>query len=180
MPPEPIYTSNLLLRTFRETDLEAVHRGLSHEDVIRYYGVSYPTVEAARAQMKFFADLDAFNTGAWWAVCSLKDEKFLGACGINNYNPLHMKAELGFWLLKENWGRGIMKEAIPKVCSYAFSNFALHRIEAFVEMGNGNSFGLLTKLGFRHEGVMVDCEIKNDKFISLHIFATFHDVALPH
>ena len=53
-----IRRGRLLLRQFADSDLENVYKGLSHPDVIRYYGVSYDSLEATKAQMKFFADLE--------------------------------------------------------------------------------------------------------------------------
>jgi ribosomal-protein-alanine N-acetyltransferase len=53
-----IKTERLLLRPFVESDIENVFKGLSHPDIIKYYGVSYQTLEAIKGQMKFFADLE--------------------------------------------------------------------------------------------------------------------------
>ena len=43
-------TERLLLRQFVDTDLENVFKGLSHPEIIKYYGVSYQTLEATKAQ----------------------------------------------------------------------------------------------------------------------------------
>jgi [ribosomal protein S5]-alanine N-acetyltransferase len=166
-----IKTERLLLRQFIENDIENVFKGLSHPDIIKYYGVSYSTLEETREQMKFFTDLEENGTGIWWAVCSLNDGTFYGAGGLNNLIKEHKKAEIGFWLLTDFWGQGIMTEAIPLICKYGFEKLALHRIEGFVEPENLNSKKALDKLGFKHEGTMRDCEIKNGRFISLDIYA---------
>ncbi len=52
---------------------------------------------------------------------------------------------------------------------------SLHRLEAFVEEGNKASSRLLEKAGFRYEGMMQDCEIKDGRFISLLIYAIIFD-----
>jgi len=85
----------------------------------------------------------------------------------------HRKAEIGFWLLTEYWGKGIVSEAIPLILDYAFRELKLHRIEAFIETENLNCKKVIIKLGFQHEGTMKDCEIKNGEFISLDIYAKF-------
>jgi ribosomal-protein-alanine N-acetyltransferase len=54
---------------------------------------------------------------------------------------------------------------------YLFSEWNIHRIEAVVEEGNHNSSRVLEKAGFRYEGTMRDCEIKNGKYISLLMFS---------
>ena len=166
-----IRTERLLLRQFADNDLENVFKGLSHPDVIKYYGVSFQTLESTKEQMTFFADLEKNETGIWWAVCSLENQTFYGAGGLNSLNKEHKKAEIGFWLISDFWGDEIMKEAMPLICSYGFDNLELHRIEGFVESENKNCKNAMAKLDFQHEGTMKECEIKNGKFISLDIYA---------
>lgn len=164
-------TNRLLLRQFTKNDLENVYKGLSHPDIIKYYGVSYKTLEETKEQMKFFADLETNKTGIWWAVCSLDNNLFYGAGGLNSLSKEHKKAEIGFWLLTNFWGQGIMTETMPLICKYGFDTLGLHRIEGLVETDNSNCKKAMEKLDFTHEGTMRDCEIKNGKFISLDIYA---------
>ncbi len=174
-----IKTSRLLLRHFVENDLENVFKGLSHPDIIKYYGVSYETLEATKQQMKFFTDLENNGTGIWWAVCSAYNKTFYGAGGLNSLSKEHRNAEIGFWLLPDFWGQGIMIEAMPLICNYGFHKLELHRIEGFVETENTNCKKAMAKLDFRYEGTMIDCEIKNGKFISLDIYAKLIDNGSP-
>ena len=166
-----LQTERLLLRQFVDTDLEKVFKGLSHPEIIKYYGVSYQTLEATKEQMTFFADLEKNGTGIWWAVCSIYNKTFYGAGGLNSLNKEHKKAEIGFWLISDFWGKGIMKEAMPLICNYGFNNLGLHRIEGIVETENKNCKNAIAKLNFKHEGTMKECEVKNGKFISLDIYA---------
>ena len=167
-------TDRLLLRQFIDSDLENVFKGLSHPDIIKYYGVSYKTLEDTKLQMNFFSDLYKNETGIWWAVCSPNNDVFYGAGGLNNLSKEHRKAEIGFWLLTEHWGKGIMTEAIPLILQYGFNKLNLHRIEGLVETENVICKKALKKLNFEYEGTMKDCEIKNDQFISLDIYAKFN------
>ncbi|KAB2859766.1 MAG: GNAT family N-acetyltransferase [Flavobacteriales bacterium] len=170
-----IKTERFLLRQFVDSDLANVYKGLSDPKIIKYYGVSYNTLEETKAQMKFFADLEKEKTGIWWAICSLNNKTFYGAGGLNNLNKEHKKAEIGFWLLTAFWGKGIMTEVMPLICNYGFKNMDLHRIEGFVETDNVNCKNAMKKLDFIHEGTMKDCEIINGKFISLDIYAKLYN-----
>jgi len=168
----PILRSErLLLRQFTANDLERVFKGLSHPEVIRYYGVEYADLESTQVQMDWFAELERTGTGIWWAVCSPDNAVFFGAGGLNNLNKTHRKAEVGFWLMPEYWGRGIMPEAMSLICDFGFVDLGLHRIEAQVETENISCKNALAKLRFQHEGTMRDCEIKHGKFISLDLYA---------
>jgi [ribosomal protein S5]-alanine N-acetyltransferase len=166
-----IRTERLLLRQFTDADLENVFKGLSHPDVIPYYGISFDSLEATKEQMAWYAELERTGTGIWWAICSPDNTAFYGAAGFNNLAEQHKKAEIGFWLLPEYWSKGIITETIPLICSYAFRELGLHRIESQVETENTNSKKVMAKLRFRHEGTMQDCEFKNGRFISLEIYA---------
>lgn len=166
-----IKTDRLLLRQFVGSDIENVFKGLSHPDIIKHYGISFDSLEATKEQMTWFADLEKNGTGMWFAVCSADNKTFYGAGGLNSLNQEHKKAEIGFWLLPDFWGQGIMKEAMPLICNFGFDKLKLHRIEGFVESENTNCKNAMAKLDFQHEGTMKDCEIKHGKFISLDIYA---------
>jgi ribosomal-protein-alanine N-acetyltransferase len=170
--PFPILqSSRLLLRQIVEGDIQAVFQGLSDPDVIRYYGVSYDSLQATQRQMAWFSDLYRQGTGIWWAVCDREKGQFWGAGGLNALSREHQKAEIGFWVLREFWGRGIMTEALPLILEYAFQELKLHRVEGFVETENHACKRVMEKLAFEHEGCMRDCEVKKGQFISLEIYA---------
>jgi ribosomal-protein-alanine N-acetyltransferase len=166
-----IKTNRLLLRQFVESDIENVFKGLSHPLIIKHYGISFDTLESTKEQMAWFSDLEKSGTGMWFAVCSLDNKNFFGAGGLNGISKEHKKAEIGFWLLPDYWGKGIMKEAMQQICDFGFNKLGLHRIEGFVEAENINCKNAMAKLDFQSEGTMRDCEIKNGKFISLDIYA---------
>ena len=166
-----IQTSRLILRQISDADLNNVYQGLSHPEVIPYYGVSYDSLEATKEQMLWFENLYKEQKGIWWAVCSREGNIFYGAGGFNDWDHTHRKAEIGFWLLPAYWGQGIMKEVFPLICEYGFKHMRLHRIEGFVESENANCKKALAKLDFKLEGTMLDCEWKNGRFISVDIYA---------
>ncbi|HSI69346.1 MAG TPA: GNAT family N-acetyltransferase [Gillisia sp.] len=176
MTPFPeIRTKRLLLRQIQEKDLDNIFRGLSHPEVIKYYGVNYNSRESTKEQMTWYRELLEKGTGIWWAISSLEGDVFYGAAGFNDLQKEHKKAEIGYWLLPEFWSRGYVSEAVTAILDYAFTSLDLHRIEAYVEVGNENSAKALKKLHFDYEGRMRDCEIKNGNFISVDLYAKLRD-----
>lgn len=167
-----LQTERCLLRRIERSDQQKIFEGLSHPEVIPYYGVSYQSFEATAAQMDFYDGLLQNGTGIWWAVC-LNDaaSSFMGACGFNDLRKEHRRAEIGFWLLPQYHNNGFMSEALAAAIHYGFTAMGLHRIEAIVEAGNKKSSTLLTKFDFVFEGTHRECEIKNGKFIDLEYFA---------
>ena len=164
-------TSRLNLRQITEDDLENIYSGLSHPEVIRYYGVNYNSIEETWEQLEWYAELERTRKGVWWAITSISEKEFCGAIGFNNLSREHRKAELGFWLLPAYWGKGYVQEAMETVLAYAFQKLNLHRIEAFVEIENVSSQKALEKQHFKQEGILRESEIKNGRFISVAIYA---------
>lgn len=166
-----LQTKRLLLDQFTREDQGFVFKALSHPEVIRHYGVEYHTMEATKEQMDYFENLYSQKTGIWWKIADREKGEALGAIGMNNYQPQHNRAEIGYWLLPEHWGRGIITEALEVMVAYLFREWRLHRIEAVVEAGNRNSSKVLVRAGFVYEGTLRDCEIKHGKYISLLMFS---------
>ncbi|MCI9352767.1 MAG: GNAT family N-acetyltransferase [Lawsonibacter sp.] len=66
-----------------------------------------------------------------------------------------MTAELGYWLAEEYWGRGIMTEAVKRVCGEGAQRWEdMVRIYAEPFAHNTASRRVLEKAGFQLEGVM--------------------------
>lgn len=168
------------LRAFTAADQAAVFRALSHPEVIRYYGVSYKTLEATREQMDWFERIYKESSGIWWAICRPEaPDEIVGGCGFNNWQHEHRRLELGYWLLPEHWRQGVMSECLPLIFRHAFGDMNVHRIEAEVETENLASGRLLLRHGFTLEGRRRECEVKDGAFVSLDSYGLLNPAAGP-
>jgi ribosomal-protein-alanine N-acetyltransferase len=170
MFPE-LSSQRFLLKRILPEDQQFIYEGLSHPDVIQYYGVSYRSFGSTSIQMQFYDQILKEGSGTWWKIVERSTGLNVGAIGYNSYQPKHHKAEIGYWLLPEYWRLGIIREVLPVVISYLQDVVQIHRIEAQIESGNDRSQRTLEQFGFEHEGFLRDYEIKNGKFISLHIYS---------
>jgi ribosomal-protein-alanine N-acetyltransferase len=78
----------------------------------------------------------------------------VGTLGLYSYSERDRRAELGYDLLEEHWGRGIMTEAVGAVLRYGFEVLGLNRVEATMDPLNTRSVRLVERLGFKSEGHM--------------------------
>lgn len=170
MFPE-LQTQQFLLQEILPADQQFIFEGLSDPAVIPFYGVRYASFEATATQMEFYRQIWEQKTGCWWKVVDRQTNEPVGACGMNSYQALHEKAEIGYWLLPEYWKKGIMAEVIPVMTDHLFKNWKLHRLEAVIEDGNETSCRLSEKLGFTFEGKIREAEIKEGRRISLLIYS---------
>jgi [ribosomal protein S5]-alanine N-acetyltransferase len=164
-------TERLWLREVTDDDQAFIFEGLSHPEVIPFYGVRYNSFEAAKVQMDWYQTIYREGTGISWKLVHKQTRENIGDISVYFYKPEHRKAEVGFWLLPNFWNQGYAREALHVVIDYWKTEKVLHRMEAFVEDGNTASSNLLEKAGFQYEGKMIDCEIKDGRFISLLIYA---------
>jgi ribosomal-protein-alanine N-acetyltransferase len=164
-------TNRFALQEITADDQPFIFEGLSHPQVIPFYGVSYQTLEETKAQMDFYQEMQQNDTGTWWKIVTRTTNNKVGAIGYNNFNKQHNRAEIGYWLLPAFWKQGIIAEVLPVVLIYMFDSKKIHRAEALVETGNEASFKVLEQAGFKHEGIMRDCEVKNGNYISLSIYS---------
>lgn len=87
-----------------------------------------------------------------WIMAARDDDACIGTTTLYALNPKHLKAEVGYALRADRWGRGHAKEAVQLALRCGFASLGFNRIGADGAPGNDASIGLLTRLGFRHEG----------------------------
>lgn len=167
-----INTQNFDLNEIEQADIQNIHRGLSDPRVVEYYAVNFPTLAETQEQMDWYANLKRNGTGIWFGIFSRDTGEFCGAGGFNGLVKEHFKAEIGFWLLPEFWGCGIMAEVMPEIIKFGFEKLDLHRIEGFVHSKNFKCKKALEKIDFQYEGTMRDCEFGNGEFTSIDIYAS--------
>lgn len=166
-----LQTDRCLLQEIKAEDQAFIFEGLSHPKIIPFYGVSYHSFEATTVQMNWYRQIVKDGTGTWWKIIDKKSGERVGAVGFNYYNALHSKCEIGYWLLPQFWGKGIIAEVLKTVIAYLQNEKKVHRIEASVDEGNERSRTLIEKAGFIKEGKLRDYERKNGEYISLYLYS---------
>jgi RimJ/RimL family protein N-acetyltransferase len=82
--------------------------------------------------------------------------RLLGMIGLHDLSRLTAPgggmAEVGFWTVAAERGRGVIPRALRLVCRYGFEELGLARIEWQAEVGNVSSLRAAEKVGFVFEG----------------------------
>ena len=89
----------------------------------------------------------------------------VGCVDLMHYVPRH-KAEIGYWLGRRFWGKGIMSVAVREVATFAFKKLKLKRVYAYTFPANKGSARVLQKNGFHREGVLRKSVVKKGKFFN--------------
>lgn len=153
--PAPRRTDRLLLRPFTEDDIPDIARLAGDRDVaLNTLNIPHPyEPEFARAWIATHADGVERHSPVVFAIERHSDGRLIGAVGIT-LNPLHRRAELGYWIAREAWGQGYCTEAARDVLHYAFDVLHLDRVHASHFARNPASGRVMQKLGMVREGVL--------------------------
>ena len=85
----------------------------------------------------------------YWAITKTGEDKLIGTICLFDFLGDLKKCEIGYELLIEYHGQGIMMEAAKKVIEYATKTLELKTIEALTHKENQSSTKLLQKLNFK-------------------------------
>lgn len=128
-------------------------------------------VEAVKVFIdKIRASFDA-GDGITWAVTLADDPKLIGTMGIWKIDKNNHRGEVGYALLPEFWGQGLMSETMEAVIAYGFQVIGLHSLEANTSVGNAASHALLRKFGFVQEAHFKENWYFRGKFYDSVIFS---------
>lgn len=167
-----IETERLVLREVTNEDASDMLAYLSDSDVVKHMGLEpFQSVEDALDEIKWYKSIYEDGTGMRWVLSLKSTGKVIGSCGFLNRHPKHMRAEIGFELSKDFWGKGFASEALEAVVAYGYDELNLERIEALIEPDNLPSQKRVEKHGFMREGLLRHYEYTCGKFDDLVMYS---------
>lgn len=151
-------TKRLILRPWREDDAEDLYKYASDADIGFWAGwPCHTSVENSREIIRTV--LCAPET---YAVCLKEDGKPIGSIGFHRADLAEKddEYELGYWIGKAFWGKGLIPEAASEMLRYAFEELGLSRIWCGYYDGNERSRRVQEKLGFVYHHTTEGVEVK--------------------
>lgn len=147
-------TARLKLTPATAEDGPLIHPIMADPEVMAHMdsmAIDDPDVVSAfiGGQLIEMANEEAF----YWSVRLSDDGRYLGSVDLSDIDWRHHRAEVGFILGKDSWGRGYGFEAMQAVLGHA-ATLGFKRLWARTHVGNIASESLLRKLGFEEEGYL--------------------------
>lgn len=106
-----------------------------------------------------------------FTLWDVSGEHCLGSCGLNDINPRHKFANLGYWIRSSHTGRGLATGATLQVADYAFSALGLVRVEIVVALENYASQAVAVKVGAQREGVLRNGLVHGERALDAVLFS---------
>ena len=169
--PLPILeTERLRLAPLASTDAAGVFPLMGDPEVMAFWDVPEiddPDLVNAIVESQVAATRE--GRAIHWAMRTLAEEAFVGCCDLSDIDRWHRRAEIGFLLGREAWGRGYALEAMQAVVAYA-AGVGLRKLTARTHLGNRRSELLLAKLGFKQEGLLRGHILRDGERRDCHLF----------
>jgi RimJ/RimL family protein N-acetyltransferase len=144
--------SRVSLRPLTADDVPALVAYRNDPLVVRFQSWSTYSEEAARELVAAMAESLPGVDGEWhqWAISS--NGLLVGDIGLRTFDDAR-QGEIGVTLAPSARGRGLATEAVRLVLGCAFGPLGFHRVVAGSDPANAAVAALLTRVGFRREGL---------------------------
>jgi ribosomal-protein-alanine N-acetyltransferase len=157
-------TDRLEVCRYVPDDFDSFFRLNSDEEVMRYIRPPQPYEKAKTFFDKIIADYENFPGLGRWAAFTRDDKTYVGSFAII-YTENSTNIQLGYALLKENWGKGYATELTKAGLQYYFSKTKAKKIYALAEIPNTASHRVLLKNGFVAESIVLENGIELQRFL---------------
>jgi ribosomal-protein-alanine N-acetyltransferase len=164
-------TERLILRKMTPADAEVVFAYASDPEVTRYViWDTHRTIEDSESFLRSTVERYE-NAEADWGIVRKENGRFIGECGIVEWDLDHARAEMGYVLSREYWGQGLMPEAVRAMISFGFERMGLNRIEARCMTENVASARVMEKAGMTYEGTLRKREVIKGAYRDIKLYA---------
>ncbi|HST21783.1 MAG TPA: GNAT family N-acetyltransferase [Blastocatellia bacterium] len=145
-------TQRLLLRMWKEDDLEAYSSICADTDVMRYLGDG-KTLNRAEAWRQMAMIIGHWHLRGYgiWAVEERETGRLVGRIGF--FNPEGWPGfELGWVLGRDHWGKGYATEGARRALEYVFTETTRDHVISLIHPDNHGSIHVAKRLGEELEG----------------------------
>lgn len=143
-------SARLAMRPMAVADAEALHEGYRDPAVMRWWS-SAPHVDIMETRA-YLAPRKHEIYWREWTIITRHDSRVIGTLAANNRRA--GVAEIGYLLIRENWGQGYAREAVARLIDLLIVEEGHRRVMADTDPDNVASIRLLESLGFRREGLL--------------------------
>ena len=155
-----------ILRPWLLSDAEALAEVADDPAVAANLRNAFPSPYTLEDAKEYIASCMESDGKSALLRCIEIDGAAAGSVGCFVQSDIYCKnAELGYWLAKKWWGRGIMTAAVRLVCAEAFETFDIARIYAEPFERNAGSRRVLENAGFTLEGTIKKGAYKSGEYL---------------
>lgn len=165
------------LRPLKFYDAQNIYDNVKDKS-ITHYTIQIPYPYHIRDAHKFikYSEKARREKSAYIFGIELKDSKqVIGIVSLSKIDRKNKNCELGYWLGKKYWGKGIASTAVKLVLDFGFNKLNLHRIYSIIFASNTASLRVLEKNKFLLEGVLFESVWRNGIWHNMMTYGLLKD-----
>ena len=141
-----ITSDRLILRPWKESDAESLYKYAKDPAIGSLAG--WPPHISVQDSLNVIRTV--FAAPETYAVVLKDTEEPVGSIGVMFENGLQQanECEIGYWIGKPFWGKGLMTEAVCRLLQRCFEDLAMTAVWAVYYDGNVGSRRVMEKCGF--------------------------------
>lgn len=162
---EILETQRLVLRPFKLSDAKTVQQKAGKKEIAdTTLNIPHPYPNGA-AEKWILTHEPKFKSGELinYAITIKETGELIGAVSLMITKRFN-RAELGYWIDKNHWGKGYATEASRALLDYGFNIHGLHKIFAEHITRNPASGKVMKKLGMKKVGLLKEHVLKSNKY----------------
>lgn len=163
------------IRPWLMSDAAALARALSDERVLASLrdGLPYPYTEA---DARDFISAMLRSGDRCCAFAITDGGECVGGISVTRGENIHRRTgELGYYVARSHWGRGLATDAVRGICAHVFAATDILRIYAEPFADNAASCRVLEKAGFTLEGTMRSGAVKLGRVRDMRMYALIRE-----
>ena len=171
-PKYPILTERLVLRPWRDDEVDRYHQLRGDPEVARYLYDGPMTPQLSSDKLRCLRSV-VIDEGGWInvAVEVADTGTVVGDVGLGWSGDIHRQAEIGYAFHRAHRGHGYATEAATAMVDLAFSGLGAHRVSGRLDARNSASAQLLERLGMRREAHLVQNEFVKGEWTDEAVYA---------
>ncbi|MFD3514344.1 GNAT family N-acetyltransferase [Streptomyces sp. NPDC058657] len=144
----------LRLRAWHERDVADLVRGMNDPVSLHWNGGLHDPMDEDGALRYVRSRAEGWQRGdlAQFCVADAATDQVLGAVGLHQIELRRGVAGIGYWLMPEARGRGVVTRAVELCTRWGFEEVGVHRIELGHGLGNEASCAVALRTGYVLEG----------------------------
>ena len=155
-------TDRLILRRYREDDIEVMYEIITDERLSKY--IKYPNLtkeEELECIREWIREADESSYEKW--VIEVRDTcEVVGNIDVNTVNKKHKYCNVGYTIRYDYWGNGYASEALRVVADHLLNESGYNLVECCCNELNKQSSRVMEKAGFKKDGYIANRRLNED------------------
>ena len=154
-------TNRLLLRRYKESDINAFHEIIQDKRLQDYITFPEYTVDEEMGYLKECIKMADTDIKEKWAIVLKDNKETIGTISINKVEKDHHYCNVGYVIRYPYWGNGYATEALETISNYLLDS-GYHLVECTCNELNKQSSRVMEKAGFKKDGTIHNRRLNKD------------------